>query len=129
MAGTNNQRHLPAKYRQRIQLLVLSRPASNPPSTHVINEHSGSRKITKDPKEQHLDYDRQVKSASTELFNDVRVESTSQRGRLLLNILMETEQNMRKQRRERLHMDESHRNDGSTITVGKPSPLFSQNLS
>ncbi|KAJ5253233.1 hypothetical protein N7489_003643 [Penicillium chrysogenum] len=106
----------------------ISRSSSYHPSTDRSNANLEPNDKIKN-NEQNLDYDRQVKTASTELFNDVRVESTSQRGRLLLNILMETEQNMRKQRRERLHMDESHRNDGSTITVGKPSPLFSQNLS
>ncbi|CRL23496.1 unnamed protein product [Penicillium camemberti] len=63
-----------------------------------------------------------VKTATTELFNYVRVESTSQRGRHLLNILKETEQDMRKQRRERLHMDGSHRNDGSSITADRSAP-------
>ncbi|KAJ6163808.1 hypothetical protein N7497_003787 [Penicillium chrysogenum] len=123
MAGTNNQRHLPAKYRQRIQLLVLSRPASNPPSTHVINEHSGSRKITKDPKEQHLDYDRQVKSASTELFNDVRVESTIQYGRYLLNILYGNG-------RERVNNGDGH-GTGRSIYHGRQaitSPSLTPNL-
>lgn len=106
----------------------ISRSCSYHPSTGGSNANlEPSDKIKSN--EQNLHYDRQVKTATTELLNDVRVESTPQRGRHLLNILMETEQDMRKQRRERLHMDGSHRNDGSSITVGKPSHPFSQNLS
>jgi len=95
--------------------VTISRSSSYPPPTDD-NETLKSSHKTKNPDEQTLCYDRQVKAASTELFNDVRVESTSPSGRCLLNILMETEQGLRKQRRKRLHKD-----DGVAENVSRSS--------
>ncbi|KAJ5908380.1 hypothetical protein N7495_001062 [Penicillium taxi] len=80
-----------------------------------INKALDLSSKTKDSNEKNLDYNRQIKTASTEIFNDGRVESNSQSGRRLLNILMETEQDMRKQRRKKRNQDKNRR---SSFTMG-----------
>ena len=75
---------------------------SSTDSNHRLSDpiHTNETSYAKD-----LNYDHQVQTASTELLNDSRVTSTSASGRCLLKILMETEQDLRNQRRERLSMD------------------------
>jgi hypothetical protein len=48
-------------------------------------------------------YGKQLKTASIELLNDNRVGPGSKAGRSLQNVLMETEQRLREQRRKSLH--------------------------
>ncbi|KAJ5283286.1 hypothetical protein N7505_001266 [Penicillium chrysogenum] len=98
--------------------ITAPRSSSYPPPTDENNETLGPSNISNKFNEQNLAYDREVKTASTELLNDVRVESTSTSGGRLLRILMETEQDMRKQRRKRLNKGEGYVNDGSTLHGG-----------
>ncbi|KAE8148747.1 hypothetical protein BDV25DRAFT_12394 [Aspergillus avenaceus] len=51
-----------------------------------------------------LQYNRQMKTAVTELLNDARVTRGSQGSRCLQNILMEAERDLKANRRESLNM-------------------------
>jgi hypothetical protein len=96
-------------------IITLSRSSSYPPPTDDINENLEPSNVMEGSTMQNLDYDHQVKTASTELLNDVRVDSTSPSGRRLLKILMETEQDLRKQRRRRLNKGQSRGTGGSIL--------------
>ncbi|KAJ5264911.1 hypothetical protein N7505_007704 [Penicillium chrysogenum] len=67
--------------------------------------HGGSQKINemKAANGQNENYQQQLKAASTELLDDHRVDIGSKAGRSILNVLMKTEQRLRKQRRAALH--------------------------
>lgn len=83
---------------------TLSRSVSYP-QTDITNDNFELRKTVKSPNERALHYDLQVKQASTGLVNDSRMASNSQIRRRLLEILMETEQNLKKNRRKSLNKE------------------------
>lgn len=73
------------------------------PQTDTTNDNFELRNTIESPNERPLHYDLQVKQASTGLVNDSRMASNFQSRRRLLEILMETEQNLKKNRRKSLN--------------------------
>ncbi|KAJ5122545.1 uncharacterized protein N7443_002647 [Penicillium atrosanguineum] len=78
----------------------VARSASYPAPDH---EASPKTTTTKGVNGQNEHYRQQLKTASIELLNDDRVGPGSKAGRSLQNVLMETEQRLREQRRSSLH--------------------------
>ena len=78
----------------------ISRSASYPAPDPAASPKTTSPKGVN---EQNENYRQQLKTASIELLNDERVGPASKAGRSLQNVLMETEQRLREQRRKSLH--------------------------
>ena len=84
-----------------VSTVSVTRSASYPT---LASDASQKATKTKGLNGRNLDYRQQLKTASTELLNDDRVESGSKAGRSLQNVLMETERRLREQRRASLRM-------------------------
>ncbi|KAJ5677728.1 uncharacterized protein N7477_003361 [Penicillium maclennaniae] len=78
----------------------ISRSASYPGPDREASPNATSPKGVNGQNEH---YQQQLKTASIELLNDERVGPASKAGRSLQNVLMETEQRLREQRKNSLH--------------------------
>ncbi|KAF7590994.1 hypothetical protein BBP40_002188 [Aspergillus hancockii] len=61
----------------------------------------------KEPSQEAINYSLQMKTALTELLNDGRVKGSTHGSRCLQNILMQTEREMRNERRKSLNTQEA----------------------